>query len=126
MVRKLTDSACFRAGDDTWLREILHPVNDNVRIDYSLAHAYLEVGVSSLPHRLVTSSETYFFLEGEGCISINGEVLQVGKGDVAHVPANVDQFVQNTGPNRLVFPCIVTPPWFEQDEEILPKSSNGD
>ncbi len=120
-VRKLTDSACFRAGDDTWLREILHPVNDNVRINYSLAHAFLEAGDSSLPHKLVTRSETYFFLDGEGYISINGEVFQVRKGDLAHVPANADQSVQNTGSNRLVFLCIVSPPWSEQDEEILVK-----
>ncbi|MBK9015665.1 MAG: cupin domain-containing protein [Saprospiraceae bacterium] len=118
MVKKLANSDGFRAGDNTWLREILHPANDNVNTGFSLAHAYLEAGESSLPHKLVTSSETYFILEGSGTIVIEGQKHRIGKGDTVFVPANATQSVQNTGSDRLIFLCIVSPPWAATDEEI--------
>lgn len=121
MVKKLANSECFRAGDSTWLREILHPANDNVEIGFSLAHAYLEAGESSLPHKLVTSSETYYFLEGSGSIVVEGQILRIGRGDTIFVPADATQSVLNTGSERLVFLCIVSPPWTSSDEEIVGK-----
>jgi hypothetical protein len=44
MLKKLTESACFDAGDLTHLRELLHPSKDGVNTMFSLAHAYLEPG----------------------------------------------------------------------------------
>ena len=119
MVKKISDSTCFKAGDHTWLRELLHPTNDNVGIGFSLAHAYLEAGEASLPHRLISNSETYFILEGEGTISINDEVHGIGQNDTVHVPPNAVQSVQNTGSGRLVFLCVVSPPWLAADEEVF-------
>ena len=119
MVKKLTDSPCFLAGDHTMLRELLHPANDTIKTSFSLAHAYLEAGEESLPHKLLTSTETYFFLKGQGRISINNEVFHVEKNATAHVPANAIQSVKNTGTERLVFICMVSPPWSATDEEIL-------
>jgi len=119
MVKKLTDAEGFRAGDNTWLREILHPANDPVNENYSLAHAHLEVGESSLPHKLMTSSETYFILEGNGTILIDGKLYPMEKGDIIYVHSGALQSVQNTGTVRLVFLCIVSPPWADTDEEIV-------
>ncbi len=119
MVKKIADSVCFQAGDHTWLRELLHPANTNVGTSFSLAHAYLEPGDVSLPHKLISSSETYFFLEGEGTISIDNQVHRVEKNDTVFVPANAIQSVQNLGQGRLVFLCVVSPPWSADDEEIL-------
>ncbi len=119
MVKKVTDISCFLAGDLTHLREILHPANDNVNTLFSLAHAYLEIGEKSLPHRLVKSSETYFILEGQGEISMDGQVYKFEKNDIAFVPPNAFQWVQNTGECPLVFLCIVSPPWSAEDESVL-------
>jgi mannose-6-phosphate isomerase-like protein (cupin superfamily) len=119
MVKKMTNSACFLAGDLTHLRELLHPANDNVKTLFSLAHAYLEIGEKSLPHRLTKSSETYFILEGQGEISIDGQINKFGKNDTAFVPSNALQWVRNTGDGQLVFLCIVSPPWSPDEEEVL-------
>lgn len=119
MVLKLTDSPCFEAGDRTLLRELLHPAKINVGTTFSMAHAYLKPGTASLPHRLKSSSETYFFLKGKGEISIDGVLHQVDENDTVFVPANAVQFVRNVGNNDLVFLCVVSPPWAAEDEEIL-------
>ncbi len=119
MVIKLNEKDCFLAGDHTHLRELLHPANHHGGTLFSLAHAYLETGEASLPHLLRSSSETYYFLEGEGEINIDGKKFSISKGDTVFVPANAAQWVKNTGVTRLVFLCVVCPPWRADDEEVL-------
>jgi len=108
----------FEAGDLTKLKELVHPLKDNVNIGYSLAEARLCPGESSLSHRL-SSTELYYILDGFGEIFIDEVSQKISKGDVVLVPANADQFVKNTGHTDLVFLCIVEPYWKEQDEEII-------
>lgn len=119
MVVNLLEKQCFLAGDHTHLRELLHPKSHNGKTFFSLAHAYLDIGETSLPHRLCGSSETYFILGGEGEINIDGQAFQISKNDMAFVPANAIQWVKNTGNTPLVFLCIVSPPWSAADEEVL-------
>jgi len=120
--KKLTDAAEFSAGDATLLRELVHPDKDPVELPYSLAHARLEAGKSSLPHCLTGQSELYYFLEGKGEIYLDGKPVEAGAGEVVLVPAGVPQFVRNTGSGDLVFLCIVSPPWREKSEIILPRA----
>ena len=63
--KKLVEIPEFLAGDKTHLKEVLHPKNDNLDLGFSLAHAIIKKGESSLPHQLL-HSETYFFLNGKG------------------------------------------------------------
>ncbi|MCU0348515.1 MAG: cupin domain-containing protein [Saprospiraceae bacterium] len=106
------------AGDLTHLREILHPANDAVNTMFSLAHAFLESGEKSLPHRLVKSTETYFILSGQGEIWVDGQATPLEVGDTFFVAPNALQFVKNMGSERLSFLCIVSPPWSEEDEIV--------
>lgn len=108
----------FLAGDLTQIKELLHPKNDGIELNYSLALATLEVGESSLPHRLVGSSEVYFLLEGAGEMHLDEQVREVAAGDLIFIPANALQFIKNTGGGRLAFLCIVSPPWSPEDEEL--------
>jgi mannose-6-phosphate isomerase-like protein (cupin superfamily) len=107
----------FVAGDSTNLREVLHPANDRVGLCYSLAHAYVRPGESSLPHRL-TGSEVYYILEGTGVIHVNGETSDVHAGCAIYVPPHATQHIQNTGATDLKFLCIVDPAWRAEDEEV--------
>lgn len=116
--KKLKNATEFIAGDHTRLREIMHPIHDNVAIGYSLAHARVEVGKASLPHQL-KGSETYYILEGEGEMHIEKEYFEVKKDDVFLVPAKASQYIKNTGETDLVFLCIVEPYWQEAEEEIF-------
>jgi len=118
--KSLKQAAEFVAGDATHLREILHPHNDPVDIGYSIAHAYIKPGESSLPHRLI-GSEVYHFIAGKGIIYINKENQVIQSGDTVYVPPGGLQFVENTGEDDLIFICIVEPAW-TLDGEIVQHS----
>lgn len=108
----------FLAGDETTLREVLHPKNDPVSLPYSLAHAVLEVGSRSLPHILRNSDEVYIILEGEGTAFISDREVKLCAGDVLLIPAGEEQYLVNTGREPIKFLCIVSPPWQADGEEI--------
>jgi len=113
-------SACelFLAGDETHLRELLHPDKTDLKINYSLAHAVVKPGQTSLRHRLRTS-EVYYILEGEGCMHIDDETAPVGPGQAIYIPPHALQYMHNSGSVDLSFLCIVDPAWRQEDEEIL-------
>ena len=119
MIKKSTLLPAFLAGDLTQIKELLHPKNDGIELSYSLALATLEADESSLPHRLVKSSEVYFLLEGNGEMHLDEQEKEVTAGDLVFIPANALQFIKNTGVGRLSFLCIVSPPWSPEEEVIL-------
>ena len=108
----------FIAGDATRLRELLHPDKADLQIRYSLAHAVVEPGRTSLRHRLATS-EVYYILQGTGTMHIDAKTAQVGQGQAVYIPPHCMQHIENTGAVDLVFLCIVDPAWRQQDEEVI-------
>ncbi|MEM0992884.1 MAG: cupin domain-containing protein [Bacteroidota bacterium] len=120
MIIKSTDAIqSFTAGDFTTIKELLHPKNDAVDINYSLAHAELGVGQRSENHILQQQSELYFILEGQGEAHIGGVVQLMQQGDFVLIPAGVEQYIVNVGTDTLRFLCIVSPPWSKANEVIL-------
>ena len=117
-IKNLDDCPTFVAGDDTILKEILHPAKADLSIRYSLAHAVVPPQTASLRHRLKTS-EVYYILSGEGLMHIDEEEASVKAGDTLYIPPNSIQWIENTGASPLAFLCIVDPPWREEDEEVL-------
>ena len=109
----------FEANDKTILKEIIHPKNDGIPLNYSLAHASLKKEEASLAHCLKNQNELYFFLKGRGIIVINGEQQNVEAGDVVLVPKGAKQHVENQGDIKMEFLCIVSPPWEEGDDIVL-------
>ena len=118
LIRDLRDCEQFVAGDNTILRELLHPDKANVDLRYSLAHALVKPGDISLPHRLKTS-EVYYILQGTGQMFIDNETAEVRTGQAVYIPPHAVQRIQNTGDVDLEFLCIVDPPWRAEDEEVL-------
>jgi mannose-6-phosphate isomerase-like protein (cupin superfamily) len=118
LVIDLNNCAEFVAGDNTILREILHPDKQNVQLRYSLAHAVVKPGEVSRPHKLATS-EVYYILAGTGTMHIDGEEAEVGPGCTVYIPSHSIQSIRNTGPTDLKFLCIVDPAWRAADEEVL-------
>ncbi|CAG0985930.1 L-ectoine synthase [Methanosarcinales archaeon] len=116
-IRNLNECEEFKAGDNSILRELLHPDKAEIAINYSLAHAIIKPGQTSLPHKLKTT-EVYYILEGEGLMHINEEKQRVYQGHVIYIPPDSLQFIQNTGKNDLIFLCIVDPAWKKEDETI--------
>jgi mannose-6-phosphate isomerase-like protein (cupin superfamily) len=117
LVRKLQECEEFIAGDHTILRELLHPDKQDINLRYSLAHAVLAVGKTSLPHALKTS-EVYYILSGKGEMHINQESQIVEEGDAIYIPPNTKQFISNCGDIPLVFICLVDPAWRKEDEIV--------
>jgi len=116
-VKKLLDCPEFIAGDNTVLRELLHPDKQPLELGYSFAHATLPVGKTSQPHSL-TTSEVYYILTGKGEMHIDNETQIVEPGDAVYIPPNAKQFVHNCGNEPLVFICIVDPAWRKEDETV--------
>jgi mannose-6-phosphate isomerase-like protein (cupin superfamily) len=114
----LKDCPEFIGGDNTILREMLHPAKQDVTFRYSLAHATVVPGEESLPHRL-TTSEVYYILEGRGVVYIDNEEAAVGPGQTVYIPPRAVQYIRNTGDTDLTFLCIVEPAWKAEDEEVL-------
>jgi mannose-6-phosphate isomerase-like protein (cupin superfamily) len=123
-IKDLKDCEEFIAGDNTILRQLLHPDKADLAIRYSLAHAVLHPGKASQPHRLKTS-EVYYILEGEGIIHINDESEKVHAGLLIYIPPHAKQYIQNTGKSDLKFLCIVDPAWRAEDEEVLSNAEFG-
>lgn len=115
----MTNCPDIVAGDLTLLRELLHPDRDYPFFGrYSLAHATVAVGQASARHKLKTD-EVYYILAGQGIMHVDEDSAPVGPGDVVEIPPNSVQWIENTGPDDLVFLCLVDPAWRTEDEEIL-------
>jgi len=118
LLRDIKKSKYFKVMDETTLCELLHPAKEEVDLGCSIAHAILEPGKSSLPHKLGKSVEIYYILEGNGHIHINDEEEIVQSGQAIYIPPNAHQWIENIGNDDLKFLCIVTPPWTKYDEEL--------
>lgn len=114
----LSECVEFLAGDSTILRELLHPDKADLQLRYSLAHAIVRPGDTSLRHSLKTS-EVYYLLSGIGEMHMDEETEMVTAGTVIYIPPGTIQFIHNPGPDDLVFLCIVDPAWRKEDEVVL-------
>ncbi|HLD31773.1 MAG TPA: cupin domain-containing protein [Patescibacteria group bacterium] len=117
-IKDLQNCREFTAGDNTILRELLHPGKMDLGFRYSLAHAVLKPGLTSQPHKLKTS-EVYYILEGEGIMYIDKENAKVRAGQAIYIPPHSEQYIKNPGTTDLKFLCIVDPAWRVEDEEVL-------
>ncbi|HSA61061.1 MAG TPA: cupin domain-containing protein [Nitrospiraceae bacterium] len=116
--RTLAECQEFVAGDHTVLRELLHPAKQAVRLGYSLAHGKLASGRRSKWH-VLTSSEVYYFIAGQGRFTIDGETWPVEAGSTIYVPPGGKQSLENTGTTDVEFLCLVDPAWKIEDEAVL-------
>ena len=114
----LADRPEFLAGDETRLREILHPAKHQLKLNYSLAHGTLPSGQRSKRH-VLASSEVYYFISGRGRFTIDDQVTPIEAGTTIYVPPGGRQFVENTGETDVEFLCLVDPAWRLENETIL-------
>jgi mannose-6-phosphate isomerase-like protein (cupin superfamily) len=106
------------AGDDSILRELLHPEKTDLQIRYSLAHAKIPAGDTTRPHRL-KNSEVYYIVAGHGLMHIDKESFEVGPECAVYIPPGAGQYIENISDSDLIFLCIVDPAWRKEDEEVF-------
>ena len=116
--RTLADCREFIAGDHTVLRELMHPAKEAVALGYSLAHGTLAPGKRSKRH-VLASSEVYYFIAGQGRLTIDAETCPVEAGSMVYVPPGGTQALENTGTSDIEFLCLVDPAWTVEDEQVL-------
>jgi len=114
----LKDCKEIIAGDDSILRELLHPDKADLQIRYSLAHAKVLPGKATKPHRLKVS-EVYYIITGNGLMHIDKESFEVGPACAVYIPPDATQYIKNTSDSDLIFLCIVEPAWRKEDEEVF-------
>ncbi len=121
LIRRLNERKEITALDDTKVREILNPLHDDnhLHLGYSLAHAVLKPGQSSLPHRFKEASEVYCITKGQGIMYIDDDSAEVGVGDTIYIPPMGTQYIENSGAETLEFLCIVYPSWQPDAEELV-------
>jgi mannose-6-phosphate isomerase-like protein (cupin superfamily) len=117
LIKSIADIPSFIAGDKTIIKEVLHPKNDGVKMNYSLAHATVNIGEKSIPHRL-KSSEVYIILNGIGKVHIDDSEAIIEAGQLVFIPQKALQWIENIGDSTLDFLCIVEPSW-KADDEII-------
>ena len=92
------------------------PLFMKVGINYSLVHFILEPGKLTERHLLKTSSKLYFVLSGSAQLYRGGCCDALSKNDTCLVPPNVQQYLENTSSEPLVYLAIFQPPWQESDQ----------
>jgi mannose-6-phosphate isomerase-like protein (cupin superfamily) len=61
-------------------------------------------------HQHKECEQTYLFLEGEGEVTLAGEIHRVTKGGVVYIPRLTDHAVRNVGDSELVYVVVETYP----------------
>ncbi len=122
LIKDLKNCEEFIAGDDTILRVLLRPDKESPDIRYSLAHAAVKPGKTTLKH-ILTTSEVYYILYGKGIMHINEESEPVGPGQAIYIPPFAKQCITNSGDTDLMFICIVDPAWRAENELITDKQT---
>lgn len=85
---------------------------------YSIAYGELLPKEENKKHRM-EMQETYYFLEGEGEIIIEGEKTLVKKDVMIKIKPNAEQKLVNTGKEKMKFLMVVSPPYDPSKEEVL-------
>ncbi len=83
--------------------------------NHSLARIVIPKGKSSEAHFHKVSQETYFILEGEGQMSVDGEEFTLKSDQACHIePGEIHQ-IKNKGESDLIFLAVCVPPWLPED-----------
>jgi mannose-6-phosphate isomerase-like protein (cupin superfamily) len=79
-------------------------------IDFSIARARVEPGVTTALHAVRGTTESYYILQGTGTVQL-GDTMKgnVGAGDVVMFPRDAPQTITNTGKEDLIFLAICYP-----------------
>lgn len=103
----------FHSAEDVHILETWNVAGDP---GLSIARARLEPGQATEEHVLEQTTERYLIVHGVGEATVGAlPPTAVAPGDVVLIPAGTRQRIRNTGHVDLVFYCICTPRFDEED-----------
>jgi len=108
----------FMTKDGSEIRELMHPsVHGNHK--QSLAEARVAPGGATALHRHRTSEELYHVTGGEGLMTLDDRKFAIMPGDTVAIAPWTAHCVENTGSETLVILCCCSPPYADEDTELL-------
>jgi mannose-6-phosphate isomerase-like protein (cupin superfamily) len=106
----MTDERCFIA-------EIANDPDDD---EVSIARARVRPGIATAWHRVRGTTERYLIISGRGRAEVEGlEPAEVTEGDVVRIPPQCAQRIINTGDSDLIFYCVCSPRFRQENYETL-------
>lgn len=86
----------------------------------SVARARVEAGVTTKWHLVEGTVERYIIAEGKGRVEVADlKAEEVGAGDVVLIPPGLRQRIANLGDTELIFYCVCTPPFAQENYREL-------
>lgn len=121
-IYKYNEKSTFLTEERCYINELFNTSNDE---KCSIAKASVEIGISTQLHAVKNTVERYVILDGEGEVEINHqEAIKVSALDVVVIPEGQPQKISNTGTKTLVFFCICTPQFKQENYINLESISN--
>lgn len=112
------DITPYVTKDGSEIRELMHPtVHGNH--NQSLAEAIVAPGVTTRLHRHHESEEIYHITAGKGIITLGAKDLLVQPGDSIYIAPGTPHRIRNTGRSPLHILCSCSPPYSDDDTELL-------
>ena len=106
-VKRLNLATEYYFQEGCYITELSNSEDDS---GLSIARARVESGVTTTLHKLIGTIERYVILQGEGLVSIDGQVFEkVIACDVVIIPPDCSQQITNSGEGDLIFLAICTP-----------------
>lgn len=112
------DIDSFVTRDGSIIRELMHPAMHGNRLQ-SLAEAIVPAGERTIRHRHHRTEELYHFTAGSGLMELGDERFEVGPGDTVHIAPDTPHALVNTGDGELRLLCCSSPPYADEDTELL-------
>lgn len=103
------------------LRKLIQICGETNGANASVANVRLN-NTSDVSHYHPEVKEIYYFTEGKGYINLNGEEIEIKKGDCIIISHNNTHFVHTN--TSISFTCICIPPWNEKCE-VVTKEAKG-
>lgn len=88
---------------------------DGEKFNHSLARIVIPPGKSSSAHYHGHSQETYYILQGEGRMDIDGETHLLKPGTACHILPGETHRIENQGVINLEFLAVCAPAWVPED-----------
>lgn len=103
--------------------DICELLNQDVDENCSIAKARVAPGVTTQRHSVQDTTERYVILQGQGKVMINNnEPQSVAYLDTVLIPPGAAQQITNTGDEDLLFLCICTPRFRQENYRSFEQS----
>ena len=108
-VKRIRDTGEYETSERCHIQEVANDAGDEW---VSVARARVAPGTITAWHQLAGITERYIIVRGRGRVHI-GDLppVEIGEGDVARIPADTPQRIENIGSGDLIFFAVCAPPF---------------